>query len=206
MKIDLEKAKPMLMNTAMVKAILEDRKTVTRRVAKARINNESCDVSHCTSTEFSTNIGGDCVNFYGKFGFYVGAAKPKYKAGDIVYVRETWGNWNYDDPECNATYYLYRADYPDGAKGYWYEPEHINFCDFPKWHPSIHMPKEAARLFLRITDVRVEKLKDITEEQAIAEGFKSREEFIRTFLLIYPDCTEDSYLWVFEFERIDING
>ena len=80
-----------------------------------------------------------------------------YQVGDRIYVRETYGAYFLDNPESNSTYYLYRADYPDDAKGYWYEPEaKIHFCDFPKWRPATSMPKDAARLFIRVVEVREE--------------------------------------------------
>ena len=183
--------KPILFNQQMIKAILDNKKHCTRRVVKARINNELCDVSHCISTEISTNKDGNCVNFYDKNGFYAGAAKPPYQVGDIIYVRETWRI-------CPSGIFCYKA---------------IGDCDTcsttgentfnVKWRPSIHMSKEAARIFLKVTDVRVERVQDITEEDARKEGFNSKEEFIKTFLEIYPDCTEESYLWVIEFERCE---
>lgn len=92
--------------------------------------------------------------------------KPKYKVGDILYVRETWAKEYYSQlvrPENNsaplnenAWRYIYRAlnELPDGVK----------------WKPSIHMPKEAARLFLQVTEVRAERLQDISAEDCIAEG------------------------------------
>lgn len=81
-----------------------------------------------------------------------------YRPGDIMYVRETWnrllGDW------------IYKADQKPGMK------------NPGKWRPSIHMPREAARIFLRVTDVRVERLQDITEEQAEREGCEAyMEEF-----------------------------
>jgi hypothetical protein len=85
----------------------------------------------------------------------------RYKPGDILYVRETWGNYSCDDEESCSAYYMYRADYEPDAKGYWFEPEHIHFCDFPKWHSPVSMPKEATRIFLRVTNVSVTKLQDI---------------------------------------------
>ena len=91
-----------------------------------------------------------------------------FPSHDILYVRETWGcyqkDWN------DAGRFLYRADYSDDAKGYWHETEHVNWCDLPRWRPSIHMPKEAARIFLRVTGVKVERLQDITTEDAKSEG------------------------------------
>ena len=78
--------------------------------------------------------------------------KPLYQPGDILYVRETWSKGSLD---YNKEQYYYRAD-------------NNKFCC--RWHPAIHMPKEAARIWLKVTDVRVERLQDITEEQAKAEG------------------------------------
>lgn len=72
----------------------------------------------------------------------------------------------------------------------------------PGWRPSIHMPREAARIFLRVTDVWVEQLYCITGKQARAEGFLSRDAFIRSFLTVYPDCIMKSWVWAIEFERI----
>lgn len=119
----LQIAKPVLFNTEMVKAILEGRKTVTRRCVKSR--------------------------------------QPAH-IGDILYVRETWGKIKNGIEDK----YVYRTDgrYPTLGDG-------CCFMNF-KWKPSLHMPKEAARIFLKVKDVRVERLQDITEEQTEAEGFK----------------------------------
>lgn len=80
--------------------------------------------------------------------------KPPYRPGDTLYVRETWAAWSRTYGAVPVLYYKADGDAPDGIK----------------WRPSIHMPREAARIFLRVTDVRVERLQDITEEQARAEG------------------------------------
>lgn len=79
--------------------------------------------------------------------------KSPYQPGDILYVRETWAEWTGG--------YVYKAD--DSAS-----PYPLEFVD--RWRPSIHMPKEAARLFLRVTDVRAERLQSITPEDAASEG------------------------------------
>lgn len=88
-----------------------------------------------------------------------------FKVGDILYVRETWGDYG-----GWTSNYVYRADYPLSAKGYWHEEEHVNWCDFPKWRSPVTMPREAARLFLRVTDVRVERVQEITDADAVREG------------------------------------
>lgn len=177
----LQTAKPILFGTEMVKAILDNRKTVTRRPIK---NNPV----ECTSKV----VNGVCKLFDDKGGFYLSddyvKARSPYQVGDILYVRETWGEDNHN--------YLYRADFSDE------DLEKLN--KIMRWRPSIHVPKKVARIFLRVTGVRVERLKEITEEQAISEGFNSRAEFISEFLKIYPSCTEDSFVWVIEFERVEV--
>lgn len=153
--------KPILFNTDMVREILEGRKTVTRRVAKITVN--KCEpVSHvgCISVYYpSANKDGVCADFYDVYGFYRGAAKPSYQPGDIMYVRETWSHPSEAEIKAGAdpNMYLYYAD-------------PLKPAAWGKWRPSIHMPKEAARIFLRVTDVLVERLQDITENGAIEEG------------------------------------
>ena len=84
--------------------------------------------------------------------------KPPYVVGDVLWVRETF--YEYDDRE-TGVYYWYKADVPPDAQ----QP--------PKWKPAIHMPKSAARLFLKVTGVRVERLQDISEKDARAEGIRA---------------------------------
>lgn len=153
--------KPILFNTEMVRAILEGRKTVTRRLVKpAPAGDGSKPEELITRPGYWNQWGDDYVH------------RQPCKIGDILYVRETWKfipcidcaqkrcNFNpvtYEDEySISEGCFVYRADY--------YSPQRI------PWNPSIHMPKEAARIFLRVTDVRMEQLQDITEEQARAEG------------------------------------
>ncbi len=158
----LKIAKPILFNTEMVQAILEGRKTVTRRVIKPQ------PPTQCKYSEELSNL------FYAKFinldGAIIHLAKKPYmqpnlvlEGGDILYVRETWQTGykgNVDENGDGLLEYLYRANGDDISVGF----------SNGKWRPSIHMPKEAARIFLKVTDIRVERLQDITEEQAIKEG------------------------------------
>lgn len=120
--------KPIMFNTEMVRAILDGRKTVTRRLIKEK-------------TEYPLA----CRAVYNPVGLMTasGIMRPKYEIGDILYVREAWckGSLDYGEER-----YYYKAD------------RKIPHC---KWCPSIHMPKEAARIFLRVTDVRVERLQNI---------------------------------------------
>lgn len=143
-------AKPILFNTEMVRAILDGRKSATRR--KIRVPN------------------------YGYFMFEPPRVKPPYKIGDILYVRETW---SYGAGKIIHTRPQF-SELPHGYKGYagaryYYRANEFDYELAPliKWCPSIHMPREAARIFLRVTGVRAERLQEITEEQAKAEGIRN---------------------------------
>lgn len=157
--------KPILFNTEMVRAILDGRKTQTRRICRIRsiIDFRLIDHAKCITVEFpKANYKGPCANFLDEKGEYLGAAQAPAQPGDVLWVRETWCQPPIS-PGGNTRIpgrYYYKADpemRPEGWRG--------------NWKPSIHMPRKAARLFLRVTAVRVERLKDITEAGAIAEGF-----------------------------------
>lgn len=124
--------KPILFNTQMVRAILDGRKTCTRRIVKPQL---------------TAHYGVQCI-------------KPPYQPGDILYVRETW-SLRFDGEK-----YFYRADKNTSRE----EKRLLDYNDV-KWRPSIHMPKEAARIWLNVTNVRVERLQEITEAQTEEEGF-----------------------------------
>ena len=172
--------KSMLFNTEMVKAILDGRKAVTRRIMKPQpVDSEYCNHEMVT---FNGTVPGyydaDYTCACRKCGYGIGpsgesAFKPPYIPGDILYVRETWVKLWYVDPDGYTHFdqpmYYYAADgTPDitlvDGDGFELDDQRI------RWHPSIHMPKEAARLFLLVKNVRVEKLQDIDDEGAIAEG------------------------------------
>ena len=130
--------KPILFNTEMVRAILDGRKTVTRRVVKPQpesrptpMKKESCWPG-CFAIQGTAKV-----------------IRPPYQPGDTLWVRETWA-------KSMAGTFMYQAD--DKA------------IMVERWRPSIHMPREAARLFLRVTGVRVERLKDIDGHGILKEG------------------------------------
>ncbi len=153
--------KPILFSTAMVQAILEGRKTVTRRVIKPP-KWASEDVN---DIEIQDN---QAVTICKKTGCFAVINSP-YKVGDVLYVRETWCthneiNDNAFDSDLIPGYYYKVTD--DGKIPYFNTDKDV----ISGWKPSIHMPKELARIFLKVTDVQVERLQDITEEQAIKEG------------------------------------
>lgn len=150
--------KPILFNTDMVRAILDGRKTVTRRVVEFK---------HGQNPKWTGYIPDGPV-LYGSNN--IPAAKAPYRIGDILYVRETWAS----APDLFGEFpqYIYRADYSEKSLCMG-EGTDETMTDFPacvKWHPSIHMPKEAARLFLLVTDVRAERLQDIDGLGAFDEG------------------------------------
>lgn len=147
--------KPILFNTEMVRAILDGRKTCTRRVIKPQPDEKhTYPLGFVTDSTEKKEVGcfGFAANEYGGSIQYV---KPPYRyaPGDILYVRETW------------------KKAPNGY--YYYEDWQRNdIADVTKWKPSIHMPKEAARIWLKVTDVRVERLQEIDEDGVWDEGFK----------------------------------
>lgn len=158
--------KPILFNTDMVRAILDGRKSCTRRAVKYKYSNTEMKIKSdkygSGLIEIQKDVEGETYgknpdgSTWHKLLPYIEKIPP-YKKGDILYVRETWYK--------GLERYLYRADYSDTEKFYRGGRE-IKI----KWHPSIHMPKEAARIWLKVTDVRMERLQDITEDGAKAEG------------------------------------
>lgn len=143
--------KPILFNTDMVRAILDGRKTCTRRVVKPQW--EECP--HCKYVHNEWIYDKLAENVYcARCGFpMIPEKRSPYQVGDILYVRETWSEWTGG--------YVYKA---------WVEPFPQAGAFNEKWRPSIHMPKEAARIWLKVTDVKVERLQEITEDEAKAEG------------------------------------
>ncbi len=155
--IEMQRVLPILFNTDMVRAILDDRKTATRRAIKGYIPDDAMFGYTMFTPKGYISCRGTFADEHGEKFF-----KLPYQKGDILYVRETW-----------STHY---TAYSNGKLVYCYKADGINLkagClsgEWNRWYPSIHMPKEAARIWLKVTDVRVERLHDITEEQAIREG------------------------------------
>lgn len=164
------KEKPILFSTEMVKAILGGRKTMTRRTQGVEKVNENPDEYYFQSIVYHA-IGE--ITFAPKkpnsnpLNERIIKCKQRYHKDDILWIRETWqweGNTNLKDIMPIGNFY-YRANFEDDLN--WNLPF--------KWKPSIHMPREAARIFLKVTNVRVERLEDISEADAIAEGVEPRE-------------------------------
>ena len=184
--------KPILFNAQMVRAILEGRKTVTRRAVK---------FPRGWNPKFTGYIPDGAV-LYGSNN--IPAAKAPVQVGDVLWVRETWSRME-------TGQYLYKAD----------NEKPISYLG---WRPSIHMPREAARIFLRVTDVRVERLQDITPDQIDAEGCKEWAYSATTgellpsgpswFKIAWDNTVKaknmstyswdaNPWVWVIEFERIN---
>lgn len=202
--------KPILFNTEMVRAILEGRKLVTRRVVKPQPPNahDILDFDE-EDNSFDFLCGMIADNCFIDFAY---TAKAPYRPGDILYVRETWCK-----TDCFGLQdgYVYKAN--DNSI-----LEQTGFI--PKWRPSIHMPREAARIFLRVESVRVERLQNVTDEQAKKEGaeewlvastrdWDKNPDYILSFRYIWNHTVKKAYralygwdanpwVWVIEFERI----
>lgn len=206
--------KPILFNTEMVRAILDGRKSCTRRVIKPQPQLMLCYTyasSHkgCIGKWTYPNRGAH--EFWGKEYKLPENIKDEelskqwnspYHTDDILYVRETW------------------KKAPNGY--YYYEDwQRDDIADVTKWKPSIHMPKEAARIWLKVTDVRVERLQEITAESALTEGADkyihangtlNEDQTITSFIGIWNSTIKKSdldrygwdanpYVWVISFER-----
>lgn len=168
------KERPILFTGPMVRAILEGRKTVTRRVVKPQPDFLGSMVD--PNTPFKTLDAG----------LHARITCPYGEPGDRLWVRETWTDVNM----CGAPALAYRADedirdlmeepgFLDDRGAFNYDDPRVKPYPFAcwyaeldqaRWRPSIHMPRWASRILLEITAVRVERLQDISEEQALAEG------------------------------------
>ena len=150
--------KPILFNTEMVRAILDRRKGATRRSVKGYITDDAVWGYTAFTPKGYISCRGTFADGYGGIFF-----KLPCEPGDILYVRETWCAVG-KDTEGNVGFlpgeqYLYKAD-------------DFGLASIKRWHPSIHMPKEAARIWLKVMNVRVERLQEITDEQAKREGIQ----------------------------------
>lgn len=144
--------RPILFNAEMVRAILEGRKTVTRRDPFQTLPDYDVLKGH-----YRDSKGRLCAVFQCRKDLTTEAVYARYDRGDILWVRETWS-----PVLVRPKRYIYKVDAERGIG------EGVGLPI--KWHPSIHMPKEAARIFLKVTDVHAERLQEITAEGALDEG------------------------------------
>lgn len=187
----------------MIKAILERKKTVTRRAIKLDLG--------LADTDRKDNSYLKIPDEYGDY--HDAKDLCKYQVGDILYVRETWQDGSFlEEDNGNVVKYIYKADDTKDKNSYsaW----------GIKWRASLHMPKDAARIFLKVTDVKVEKLHDITEDgaekemsfelmQGLCAGFTG--DYKTAFEILWDNIYKDKgygweknpFVWVIEFEIIN---
>lgn len=212
--------KPILFNTEMVKAILDGRKTVTRRLVKP-LPVKDGRLWRLDGAAWTDNLDSvipvPCHSLYNKAPFH---------PGDILYVRETWckGKVCYgEEPDGRSVPFISQCvDEDDIIPKEWAIRHDIGIEDVV-WKPSIHMPKEAARIFLRVTHVRMERLQSISADECPMEGVwplcagsvAGREAYYKTAFAKLWDSTikpadlpffgweANPWVWVIKFERIN---
>jgi len=188
--------RPIIFSGPMVRAILDGRKTQTRRAVKS---------SGIWSVE--DRDGSRWPGYENNYGEWQWMACPYGQPGDRLWVRECWGlrdTQPKDGPE--RAVIGYRADGETAAPNGRYQ----------LWRPSIHMPRWASRITLEITGVRVERVQDISEEDARAEGVSEtcvlpgdRGSFIPSFGMLWEQINAkrgygwdvNPWVWVIEFRR-----
>lgn len=212
---------PILFNTDMVRAILDGRKTVTRRPVRYKYSNTEMKMftnKYGTRLiEIQKDIEGESYgrnpdgSTWHKLRAYI-EKNPPYRKGDILYVRETFRPLS-NHPKAR---FEYAADW---STKYFENSKEPNCCNGGKWKPSIHMPKEAARIWIKVTDVRVERLQDMNKMDAVKEGIDTRccvnlAHALTKFKKLWDSTIKKSdlalygwdanpWVWVIEFERCE---
>lgn len=194
---------PILFNTEMVNAILDGRKTVTRRVTKGIVpfDNDGKYWNTLKKGEWTGPVIKELMI----------RQKAPYQPGDIVYVRETWSEWT-----DGYVYKSWTSPFPQPGR---YSDEMM------KWHPSIHMPKKVVRIWLKVTGAKVKHLNDMDLDDFLSEGVtippgafndpenayrQARTEFVSLWNSTIRKKDMDKYgweanpwVWVIEFERCE---
>lgn len=215
------KERPILFNTEMVKAVLSGNKTQTRRVIKIQPPDSDYQIAQCISTTGDKKEEGRLRWIkMADNGYSIGEDMeqsflfPYGKVGDRLWVRETF---KFEDskedyellPDTFRGIVHYKADNISGGRitpkknkrSYMAKP-----LDDQKWKPSIFMFRDLSRINLEIIDIRVERVQDITLEDAIAEGFGDEREFNELFLKLNPKLKDiNPWAWVVEFKIIKDN-
>jgi hypothetical protein len=199
--------KPILFSTPMVQAILEGRKTMTRRIVKPQPLLKPGDmlVDMFDITEVKCPYG---------------------KVGDVLWVREKFTTLNClsKNKVSHQTLLGWVREHPNENPYIYFADKDVEH-DLYMWKPSIHMPKTAARIWLDITNIRVDRVQDISEEDAIAEGIEGAEGKMgykyyidKTAATFHPNISfqslwesingedswnENPWVWVVEFKRIE---
>ena len=240
--------KPILFNTEMVRAILDGRKTCTRRLVKPQPKSKLCYTfagSDSNTWGYPNRTAHEIWGEEFKLPNDITEEElskrwnPPYHTDDILYVRETWQCWRAHRYEATADI-RFRAGGDDVrlqfANGNTDSIDRLDYETFVhkwfshngEWKPSLFMPKEAARIWLKVTDVRIERLQDVTEDGAKAEGAIDNRGFIHSpeneydrihtarehFIKIWNSTIKKSnlnrygwdanpWVWVIEFERCE---
>lgn len=209
------KERPIIFNAEMVRAILDGRKTQTRRVMKVQPEYPELGLRHIVDSTNSDDIG----KYFWSQSDACGINKPRSKpfscpfgqVGDRLWVRETFMDLTGTGIEATTGKFegfAYRADTPAGSYG-----DEVRKEYGLKWTPSLHMPRKACRILLEITAVRVERLNDISEEDAKVEGAPTelcligQKHFLGFRTLWKSIYGEESWsanpwVWVIEFKRV----
>ncbi|MDY2158182.1 hypothetical protein RKG32_07060 [Klebsiella pneumoniae] len=215
------KERGMIFNGEMVRAILDGRKTQTRRIMKPQPEPCPRGGHWWPSNVFKTmlHVEDEMQNGKGGWGGLVGGACPFGDVGDRIWVRETWAEAGASAPDLK----LYRANYPEHVPSIY---ENVPPAEEIRWTPSIHMPRWASRILLEITGVRVERLNAISEEDARAEGIidggclncrepepcgcanpepDATDAFAYLWQSIYgqENWNANPWVWVIEFKRVE---
>lgn len=216
--------KPILFNTEMARAILDGRKSCTRRLIKTR-RKDACGFY------VTRRIDGSFAGIYEydeNESMFDNPLEPPYQPGDILYVRETFAwcpcwDCGMDTEQGACTDHIYHSEKKEyGCYMYRASCEDNEYPSADTWHPSIHMPKEAARIWLKVTDVRVERLHDITGLSIQKEGIEvepnecaGKFDFISELFLLFQRLWDSTvkksdldrygwnanpWVWVIEFE------
>ena len=223
------KERPILFNTEMVKAILEGRKTQTRRVVKPQPT--TCNDERgghwwpSNAVQSMVHVEKELQDYDGIWGGLIDVCNPFGEKGDCLWVRETfcYGTIDEFDAEHPLDRYLYVEQTGRVDEDY---PVYKQWClennaeiDEVAWKPSIHMPRSASRILLEITNIRVERLNEISSEDAKAEGFDysthpsaikmgyaigAKTNFRHTWQEIYgtESWDQNPWVWVVEFKVI----
>lgn len=163
--------KPILFNAEMVRAVIDGSKTATRRLIKFPLNEYTEEIPKADKVRISGNYRGERIIFSEAPHFCFSVNKP-IRRGDILYVREAW---RLSNPRGDYQHGTRQADLEYKADG------DVRVVTIPrewekylgnKWHPSIHMPKEMARVWINVTEVNVERIQDISPEQLRKEGIR----------------------------------
>ncbi len=211
------KEHPILFNGEMVRAVLDGRKKQTRRPVTPEWSPDVTEVSMMPLIDpiLKCMISGDSGKWQDDHGLDEIRRCPFGVVGDHLWVRETWRPFIIDGPFAGIEYCCDREHravgacesfYPDWSK--WFEKSK------GKWHPSIHMPRWASRITLKVLFIRVQRVQDITEADALAEGIdllgmahhgtEARYAFAKLWTECYPKMPWEAnpWVWTVEFRRI----